>query len=145
VTSGRYRILVLLTIWTASIGCGSGSELPFVPVSGELTFNGLPPPASGSINFVMVRGSGLSGLPDRPGSAVFGTDGKFEVSSYKKGDGLLPGTYQAKIVCFVGNPSEANPSSFVDLDRVPQDFRPELVVEKGSGPMEVKFDVPPKK
>ena len=128
----------------ALVGCG-GSDLPLVPVSGELTFHGEPPPAPGSINFVMVRGSGMSGLPDRSGSATFGADGKFEVSSFKKGDGLLPGKYTAKIVCFVGTPSEADPSSYERLSRVPQDYYPELVVEKGSAPMHVKYDVPPKK
>lgn len=94
---------------------------------------------------MMVSGTGLSGLPDRPGSATFGTNGKFVVSSYKSGDGLLPGKYTAKITCWVGTPNERIPSSYIDLDRVPQDYRPELVVEKGSGPMEIDYDVPPKK
>jgi hypothetical protein len=139
----RIWLFALLTLFALD-GCG-GSDLPLVPVSGELTFDGEPPPAPGSINFIMVTGSGMSGLPDRPGSATFGVDGKFEVSSFKKGDGLLPGKYTAKIVCFVGTPSEADPSSYERLSRVPQDYHPELVVEQGSAPMHVKFDVPPKK
>jgi hypothetical protein len=47
-------------------------------------------------------------------------------------------------VCLVGTPSEANPNSYIELDRVPQDFRPELLVEEGGEPIEVTIDVPPK-
>jgi hypothetical protein len=109
-----------------------------------VTFNGGPPPAPGTINFVLRPGTGLSGLPNRPGTASFDKDGRFEVSSYKKGDGLVPGTYTAAIICLVGTPSEGNPQSFIDLNAAPQDFNPEVVVEKGGKPMQVTFDVPPK-
>ena len=138
-------LFVLLTGSMAWAGCGKGSDLPLVPVTGELTFDGNPPPAGGSINFMLVKGSGISGLPDRPGRANFGTDGKFEVSSFKKGDGLLPGKYTANVICFVGTPSEADPSSYERLSRVPRDYHPELVVEEDGGPRHVKYDVPPKK
>jgi len=143
--NGRIGLFIVLLGVAVAVGCGSGSDLPLVPTSGTLTFDGGPPPASGSINFVMVTGTGLDGLPDRPGSSTFGTDGKFVVSSFKKGDGLLPGKYTAKINCFVGTPNESDPSSYAELDRVPQDFQPELTVEEGSRPIEVEFDVPPKK
>lgn len=130
--------------FVALAGC-SKSELPLVPVQGKVTFNGGPPPAPGTINFMLVSGKGLSGLPNRPGSSTFDANGRFEVSSYKEGDGLLPGTYTAKISCYVDTPSEAIPNSFIDFDLVPQDFRPELVVKEGSEPIEVTFDAPPKK
>jgi hypothetical protein len=140
---------ITLVVWIVSlapqVGCGGGADLPLVPVSGTLTFDNGPPPAIGSINFMLISGTGLGGLPDRPGSAVFDRDGTFVVSSFREGDGLLPGKYTAKIICFVGTPSEAEPASYARLDRVPPDYRPELLVEPGSGPIEVTFDVPPKR
>ena len=135
---------LLLAACTGIAGCG-GSGLPLVPVSGQVTFGGGPPPAPGQINFVMHPGTGIGGLPNRPGSASFDRDGKFEVSSYRQGDGLLPGTYTAQVICWLGPTSEANPQSFIDMNAVPQDFAPELVVEPGSKAIVKSFDVPPKK
>lgn len=134
----------MLALVPVLAGCG-GSEMPMVPVSGTLTFNGGPPPARGAINFMLVDGTGKSGLPNRPGGATFGTDGKFVVSSYKQGDGLMPGTYTATVVCFVGSPSEADPSSYARLSRVPEDYHPELIVQEGAEPIVVTLDVPEKK
>ena len=135
---------LLLVACGGIVGCG-GSGLPLVPVGGHVTFNGGPPPAAGNINFVMRPETGQSGLPNRPGSGSFDKDGKFEASSYKKGDGLLPGTYTAQIICWLGPTSDTDPSSFVKMNAVPQDFAPEFVVEPGSKPIEKNFDVPPKK
>jgi hypothetical protein len=135
---------LLLAACTGMVGCGSSGP-PVVPVSGQVTFGGGPPPASGTINFMMRPGTGLAGMPNRPGTASFGKDGKFEVSSYSKGDGLLPGTYTAAVICYVGTPNEGNPQSFIDLNAAPQDFAPELVVEPGSRAIVKNFDVPKKK
>jgi hypothetical protein len=141
----KRETLVLLSILCGVlVGCGdSGFQL--VPVSGQLTFDGKPAPAGGTISFTPMGDTGTSDLPRRIGSAIFNTDGNFVVSSYKKDDGLMPGRYTVKIVCWVGTPSERNPKSYIDLDRVPQDYRPDLTVEKGSAPMVVKYDIPPKK
>jgi hypothetical protein len=134
---------LLLAACGGIVGCGSsGPEL--VPVSGTVTFSGGPPPAPGTINFVLRPRTGLSGVPNRPGTASFDKDGKFVVSSFKKDDGLMPGTYVAAIICYMGTPSEANPQSFIDLNAAPQDFAPELVVEQGSKPIVKTFDVPSK-
>jgi hypothetical protein len=123
-------------------GCGGG--LPVVPVSGKVSFNNGPCPAAGSVAFSPVRGSGIDGVPEHVGNATFAPDGRFVVSSFTKGDGLLPGKYAVKISCVTGAPAYGQ--SYDDVDAVPQDFKPpELVVEKGSSAIDVNYDVPAKK
>lgn len=124
-------------------GCGGGNDLPIVPVSGTITFAGGPCPAEGTISFTPV--SIEEGLPRRPGTAKFQTDGAFEVTSFEPGDGLIPGTYQAIINCWKAQPSSDNPSSYETNNHVPRDYRPEVVVAKDADSAEVKLDVPPKK
>jgi hypothetical protein len=123
-------------------GCG-GQDLPLTKVSGKITFNGGPPPETGTIAFSLVPGTGDKGLPYRPGSSPFGTDGTFVVNSFAKGDGLLPGTYKVRITCLSGPPSTAplEVLSYVPLDWTPD----ELVITGDEGSVSVEYDIPPKK
>ena len=125
-------------------GSGSGSDLPLVPVSGRVTFEGGPPPAGGKVTFVQVSGSGLAGMPNRPAQAGFGTDGYFAATSFEKGDGLLPGRYIATVICMDGEPTDTRP--FEKITYVPLDYKAEeLVVEEGQNAIEVNYNVPLKK
>ena len=125
-------------------GCGRGHGLPMVPVSGRVTFAGGPCPAAGNVTFTPVEVA--SGLPRRPGSATFYTDGEFAVTSFRKGDGLIPGRYEVAITCYSGLPDPWSRDPWGDVSYVPSDFRPqELVVEAESDPIELNYDVPPKK
>jgi hypothetical protein len=127
----------------ALVGCG-GSELPLVPVSGRITFNGGPCPKGGSILFVPGAGAGKEGLPNRPGRATFDVDGKFVATSYQEGDGLLPGRYQVNVECVNGVPGPTTP--WDSISYVPANYHPdELVVEEGQDAIVLKYDVPPKK
>jgi hypothetical protein len=114
-------------------------------VNGTITFQGAPPPAIGRISFVPI--SVTEGLPRRPGSAAFGTDGTFQVTSFTKDDGLVPGTYSARIECWKGNPATSGePNAFEKLNYVPKDFAPPpVVVDAKSGHVDVTIDVPLKK
>jgi len=124
-------------------GCG-GSGRPLVPVSGQITFNGGPCPKAGAISFVPNAGSDASGTPARVGQARFGTDGRFVVTSFQEGDGLLPGKYRVNIECVNGVPSPSTP--WESISYVPADYQPDdLVVEEGKGALKVTYDVPPKK
>jgi hypothetical protein len=122
-------------------GCG-GDELTIVPVSGKVTYAGGPPPAAGTISFSPVTVE--EGFPRRPGQASFQTDGTFEATSFKNGDGLFPGTYTALISCWMGQPISEDPSSFERLNYVPQTYRPEVVVKRDDESVEVNFDIPKK-
>jgi hypothetical protein len=124
-------------------GCG-GSDLPLVPVSGTVTFNGGPAPMAGHMVFNQVSGSGIEGLPRRPGRARFGTDGRYGATTFRDGDGLLPGRYRVVIICVDGEPGPGRP--FDQISFIPSGWEPaELVVEPNSDSIIANFDVPPKK
>lgn len=128
--------------FTGLLGCSGGDELPLVPVSGVVTFAGGPCPKPGNISFSPVRVE--EGVPRRPGRARFAEDGSYAATSFQEGDGLLPGTYTVLISCYEREPTSDDPRSYERFNLVPPDYRPELVVERSSGPIEVNFDVPPK-
>ena len=134
--------VLLATVCGMPVGCGSDRNLPLVPVSGVVTFSGGPPPTGGTVIFSQLAGTGIKGLPNRPGRAKFGADGTFTATTFEPGDGLLPGKYQVSIECADGIPQFG-----VDWDTisfVPSTYQPpELVVEEGKGPIEVSYDVPP--
>ncbi|MCA9239272.1 MAG: hypothetical protein KDA37_03695, partial [Planctomycetales bacterium] len=121
------------------VGCGD-SGLPTTKVTGLVTFDGAPPPKPGNISFSLVQGTGTEGLPYRPGGSAFGTDGEFTVTSFEKGDGLLPGTYKVQITCLAAPPSQG---PLAQLSYVPLDWTPEdLVITSGERSIEVNYDVP---
>ena len=125
-----------------AVGCRDAG-MPTTKVSGQITFDGGAPPHSGTIAFSLVPGTGVEGLPYRPGSSPFGTDGKFVVSSFAEGDGLLPGTYRVRITCLSGPPSTGP----LELWRyVPLDWEPEkLVITGDDASVSVDYYVPAKK
>jgi hypothetical protein len=135
-------LMVCITTIGISAGCGSGNNMPLVPVSGVVTFNGGPPPKEGRVIFSQLSGTGIAGLPNRPGRASFGTDGKFVAMTFEKGDGLLPGKYNVRVECVDGVPGPTTPWESISF--VPSSYQPpELVVEEGKGTIEVSYDVPP--
>ena len=141
-----FQVALAAVVGAVLSGCSGGSDLPLVSVSGRVTFDGGPPPQVGTVSFAPVPGTGREGLPIRPATASFDTDGSFVAASFRKGDGLLPGKYQVTIVCLAGDPGYGPGQSHAELSFVPLDYRPgELVVEEGSGPIVVNYDVPPKK
>jgi hypothetical protein len=132
----------LAAIGMLAAGCGSGNDI--TKVSGQVSFNGGPPPRPGRIAFSLVPGTGREGLPYRPGSAAFGVDGKYAATTFEKGDGLLPGTYNVNIICISELPGQTR--SYNDVSLVPAGWAPEPVVVTGAErSIEVNFDVPPKK
>jgi hypothetical protein len=123
-------------------GCDD-SGLPTVPVRGKVTFAGGPPPKPGSVAFAPITVA--EGLPHRPGTANFGTDGEFQVTSFHENDGLIPGTYQASVDCWLKNPNPSEPSSFERFNAVPKGFQPPpITVDADAGVVEVAIDVPKK-
>lgn len=131
--------LVTSVACLSAAGCG-GSGMPTTKVQGAVTFEGGPPPKPGDISFSLVEGTGAAGLPYRPGSGSFGTDGRFEVTSFEKGDGLLPGTYEVRITCLSAPPSQG---PLAKLSYVPLDWEAEnLVITGDESAITVDYDVP---
>jgi hypothetical protein len=87
-------------------GCGrSGPEV--VPVKGTITFGGGPWPKPGVVNFVVETPA--PGLPSRPTMGLFDTDGSLTVTTYTKGDGLVPGKYKIGVECWEVRPTMGGP------------------------------------
>jgi hypothetical protein len=136
--------LPLAAVLLAVIAGCSDNRLPMVPVQGKVTFAGGPPPKPGSITFSPITVA--EGLPQRPGTANFDESGEFRVTSFKKNDGLVPGTYEAVIDCWMRNPDASDPTTFERFNHVPRNYRPPPIsVDAEAGEVEVNFDVPKKK
>jgi hypothetical protein len=130
----------------SSIACGgcSSDKLVTIPVSGRVTFGGGACPAEGTIVFSPVAVE--KGLTRRPGTARFPQDGGFTVTSFREGDGLIPGRYRPIINCWKGEPRNEDPSSFDRLNYVPANYKAdEIVVTRSDARVEVNVDVPKKK
>lgn len=138
------RLFAIGVMMAALCGCRGNHDLPLVPVSGQIKFAGGPCPAAGNVTFTPIKVE--AGLPRRPGSATFHNDGQFVITSFQKGDGLLPGRYKVSVTCFSGLPDPRSPDPWGDVSYVPNNYQPpELVVARDSDPIELTYDVPAKK
>jgi hypothetical protein len=136
------RLTLTITSLIAITGC-SGDQPLTVPVSGQITFGGGACPAEGTVVFSPVAVK--KGLPRRPGTASFGHDGSFSVTSFREGDGLIPGRYRPIVSCWKGEPRNDDPSSYERLNYVPKNYQAgEVVVAQTGGPVLVHLDVPKK-
>jgi hypothetical protein len=63
-----------------------------VPVEGVITLGGGPWPKPGVLYFLPERPA--PGMPCRPATGSFDTSGNVTVSTFKRGDGLIPGKYR---------------------------------------------------
>lgn len=137
------QVTALFGLLLLVAGCGKGGDVAVVPVSGKVTIAGAAPTQGGSMTFTVVEPA--EGYPRRPGTAKFAADGSFVASSFKEGDGLVPGTYNAVIQYYEQQPNDDDPTSYDRLNLVPKDYRPEVVVDKTAGSVEANFDIPAKK
>jgi hypothetical protein len=126
-------ILLLLVV----LGCGQ-SHLPEMrPVHGIVTFDGQACPGPGEIRFRPVEAN--EGLPRRPGRAAFAADGRFKVTSFNEGDGLVPGTYRVQIECWQQEPSQGTPG----ISYIAEGYSaPDLAVPADAKRVEQNYDVP---
>ncbi|MGB8853308.1 MAG: hypothetical protein WCC69_07070 [Pirellulales bacterium] len=72
-------------------------------------------------------------------------DGAFVVSSFKQGDGLLPGTYDVRVECWKTRPqgSEDGKPAVKGVSIVPSGYAPpQLTVSAGSSPMRYDIELP---
>lgn len=82
--STKYAVISLLAL--AIVGCGDKHGL--VPVSGTVTIDGKPL----TVGQVMVSPEG-----SRASIGPLDNQGRFQLTCYKKGDGLAVGTYDAAV------------------------------------------------
>lgn len=93
---------LLLATFILVAGCSDG--LPkTIHVTGNVKFDGGPPPGPGIVYFLPVEAA--EGFPLRPATGDFGADGKYDVMTFKPGDGVMPGKYKIYIECWETPPN----------------------------------------
>lgn len=138
----RCAALFALVVMTTLVGCGD--RFPMVEVNGIVTFDGGPPPDTGSVIFNPTTVA--EGMPNRAGRADFSSDGRFVVTSFKEGDGLVPGEYVAEVICVSGPPKPGAKDPYGDVNYIAPEYEPEtVVVDADDGSISLTLDVPSKK
>jgi hypothetical protein len=80
------------------LGCGSAPVT--IPIHGEVTFNGQP--MTDGIVVYLPKAPGLA----RQASGRIMSDGKFELTTFKKADGVVPGEYDIVVYAYEAHPGE---------------------------------------
>jgi hypothetical protein len=136
----RIAPILLLLILGFALGCGSGSPFKYVKVKGKVTYeDGSPIPANGlRIRFFPLDAPKVENAVPRPAYARFDDQGNFDsVTSYKYGDGLIPGKHKVAIEASDGPPNKlVVPKEYQSTSTSP------LVVDTADSPLEIKVPKP---
>jgi len=81
-------LLAVLILVVGTIGCGQGRPKT-VPVSGTVTLDGQPVDGA-SVTFYPASGG-------RPAMGTTDAQGNFTLTTFEKGDGAIPGTYNVTV------------------------------------------------
>ncbi len=130
----------MLSLFAMLVGCGDGTPFQYIPVEGQLTYeDGSTIPAGGMrLQFVTLDVKPKKGAFPRPATTGVGSQGRFEnVTSYKYGDGLVPGKH--KVAIFYATDKKGNllvPKECTHVSTTP------LIVDTASLPLEIKVPKP---
>ena len=119
------------------------NDVELVLVEGTITLGGGEWPRPGMLAFTPVQRG--TGVPLRPGWANFGKDGRFRATTFKEGDGLVPGTYRVAVEALLSPWEMDKPRP---LSCVPAEFESPtasglvITVLSGSREMAVHWEVP---
>ena len=135
------RCWTLLTLGSLAaavlLGCGSQGPFEYVPVSGRVVYDDGSPVTVGKAYFV-PDAPPKDGMHPRTATADLNSDGSFQsVTSYKPGDGLIPGKHKVAIMFAEdenGQPLVAK--QFTSFATSP------LVVDTADAPLEIKVAKP---
>lgn len=137
----RFRLLTTAAAVALFTGCGgSGSPFDYIPASGKVTYeDGTPLPSGGYvIKFFALDAPQVAGAQPRLGQAnVDGTGIFHEVTSYKAGDGLIPGKHR---VSFLYATDENGKSLVPDEYTIPNESP--LVVDTANLPLDIRVPRP---
>jgi hypothetical protein len=139
----RFGKAARLSLWWLSglgviSGCGSDSPFEYVPIQGKVTYeDGSLIPASFELRFQALAPPIGTAHP-RPAMAEVKSDGTFdEVTSYKYGDGLVPGKH--KVV--IAYATDATGRSLVP-DEYTTVMTTPLEIDTAEAPLEIKVPKP---
>lgn len=137
-----YRIVLCLLMAWLLPGCGDGTDHPTtVKVHGAVTCDGQPL-TKGSIAFQATSDTTL-----RPATGELNEDGTYELSSFQRGDGAMPGEYKVVIVSLKSGPTLENPNQ-PEVSAIPEKYtRAETtdltasIPTGGGGEIKLDFDL----
>ena len=122
------------------VGCGPSSPYDYVKVSGTVRYeDGTPIPTNGiRLQFSAQDAPSVEGAHPRPAVANVDADGKFDsVTSYKYGDGLIPGRHKVAIQQATGQKDQLLvPKPYTSIATTP------LVVNTVDAPFNIKVPKP---
>jgi hypothetical protein len=120
-------------------GCNSGGPFDYVPVSGKVTYeDGSPIPGGCRLLFTALDVEPVGTAHARPGRANVNASGEFDVvTSYKYGDGLVPGEH--KVVILSGTEIEGAP---VVSKEYTSALTTPLVINTADSPLVIKVPKP---
>lgn len=130
----------LLVFVGLGLAAGCGPSRGIVPVEGRITFGGQPPPAPGYIYFAPLdMKAEETGSEPRLATAIFMQDGGFRPTTFRDGDGLRPGTYEARVECNANSGGGHGPAR----SAVPDGFKSPTIdiPASGSTPVRISIDV----
>jgi hypothetical protein len=119
----------------AICGCGSSGPYDYVPVNGIVTYeDGSPIAGECRLLFIALDAPTVAGAVPRAAQANVDSSGRFDcVTSYKYGDGLIPGRHKVVIESSgVRNGRQVFPASCLSADTTP------LMVDTENLPLEIK-------
>jgi len=133
-------LLAVLSVFIWLPGCGSDSPFEYIPVEGKITYeDDTPIPADGIVlRFVALDAEPVGNARPRPANASVNSEGVFTaVTSYKYGDGLVPGRH--KVTINYAEDKEGNllvPKEYTNPSETP------LIVDTANLPLEIKVPKP---
>ncbi|MDC0935389.1 hypothetical protein OAS39_03805 [Pirellulales bacterium] len=101
----QLRISSSLVIVLSALVSGCGDAIPTVPVQGRVMWQGKPL-TDGTVVFQPREIA--KGLPRRPATGQVGKDGSYQLTSFEKGDGAVPGEYLVTIFSYSSEPSDSD-------------------------------------
>ena len=129
----------LLLAASACAGCGSSGPFDYVPVEGTVTYeDGTALPVDQFLlQFVSQAPAKETAFP-RPATAIVDGSGAFDaVTSYKYGDGLIPGKHKVAVLDATGtNGQLLVPREYTNIATTP------LMIDTNDAPLAIKIPQP---
>jgi hypothetical protein len=135
----KLRAIALISV-LGLVGCGGDSPFEYTPIRGRITYeDGTAIPATGMrLRFDAQDAPPLGEAHARPAKANVDAEGAFPlVTSYKYGDGLIPGKHKVSIDYAVDEKGKLLvPKEYTHPSTTP------LVIDTADAPLEIKVPKP---
>ncbi|MFO0788161.1 MAG: hypothetical protein U0805_01810 [Pirellulales bacterium] len=134
----RAYIAALLCLFI--MGCGSNSPFKYTKASGKVTYEDGTPIPGVRLVFVAQDVAAVGTAHPRPAMANVDSQGNFDcVTSYKYGDGLIPGKHKV----FIQASADTGGKTTVPKEYLSELTTP-LVIDTANLPLEIKVPKPKK-